>query len=140
VAQPKADRWHKKPTAMLGGAAIFASVVVTYFALVPYTAQSLVIVAASTFLFALGLIDDLYHVKPYQKLIGQVMGAALVISYGLSLPWSESAPVNMGLTIFWLIGITNGITCSIIWTAWRAASRRLLPAFCLQLPRQRAAE
>lgn len=109
VAQPKADRWHKKPTAMLGGVAIFAPVVLGYFALVPHTTQSVVVVTASAFMFALGLIDDLYHIKPYQKLIGQVMGAALVISYGLSLPWTESVLVNLMLTIFWLIGITNAI-------------------------------
>lgn len=109
VAQPKADRWHKKPTAMLGGVAIFAPVVISYFALVPSTTQSLVVVAASAFLFVLGLIDDLYHVKPYQKLIGQVMGAALVIAYGLSLPWTDFVLLNMVLTIFWLIGITNAI-------------------------------
>ena len=30
VALPKTDRWHKKPTAMLGGIAIWASVLITY--------------------------------------------------------------------------------------------------------------
>ncbi|HEX7678063.1 MAG TPA: hypothetical protein VF713_08070, partial [Thermoanaerobaculia bacterium] len=29
VAAPKADRWHKKPTAMLGGVAIFLAVIAT---------------------------------------------------------------------------------------------------------------
>nr|MBA2734132.1 glycosyl transferase [Acidobacteriota bacterium] len=44
-----------------------------------------------------------------QKLIGQVMGAAFVIYYGLSLPWTGSVTVNMVITIFWLIGITNAV-------------------------------
>ena len=30
VAQPKADRWHKKPTAMFGGVAIWLSVLIVY--------------------------------------------------------------------------------------------------------------
>jgi UDP-GlcNAc:undecaprenyl-phosphate GlcNAc-1-phosphate transferase len=60
-------------------------------------------------MFLVGLVDDLLHAKPYQKLIGQVMGAAFVIYYGLSLPWTRSPAVNMGLTIFWLIGITNAV-------------------------------
>ncbi len=30
VARPKTDRWHKKPTAMLGGIAIFLSVALSY--------------------------------------------------------------------------------------------------------------
>ncbi len=86
VAKPKTDRWHKKPTAMLGGVAIWLSVVISYFAFLPRTPYGLVIVAASTFLFLVGLVDDFLHTKPYQKLIGQVMGSAFVIYYGLSLP------------------------------------------------------
>jgi UDP-GlcNAc:undecaprenyl-phosphate GlcNAc-1-phosphate transferase len=109
VARPKTDRWHKKPTAMLGGVAIWLAVVSTYVGFVPHTPYTWVVVAGSSLLFLVGLIDDLIHVKPYQKLIGQVMGAALVIYYGQSLPWSRFATVNLVLTIFWLVGITNAI-------------------------------
>jgi UDP-GlcNAc:undecaprenyl-phosphate/decaprenyl-phosphate GlcNAc-1-phosphate transferase len=114
VAQPKSDRWHKKPTAMLGGVAIWFSVVATYvaftsFGLIPESTYGRTIINASTFLFLVGLVDDLIHTKPYQKLIGQIMGAALVIYYGLSLPWTRSVSINIAITIFWLIGITNAI-------------------------------
>jgi UDP-GlcNAc:undecaprenyl-phosphate GlcNAc-1-phosphate transferase len=109
VAQPKADRWHKKPTAMLGGVAIFASVLIAYALFVPPTTYGWVVISASAFLFAVGLVDDFLHIKPYQKLIGQVMGATLVVYYGLQLPWTGSATINMALTIFWLIGITNAL-------------------------------
>src|SRR5689334_20023809 len=109
VAVPKTDRWHKKPTAMLGGIAIWLSVIavsITYSLHITYGKQ---ILFASTFLFVVGLIDDLIHIKPYQKLIGQILGAAYVVYYGLSLPWTGSKIVNMALAIFWLIGITNAI-------------------------------
>ena len=109
VAKPKIDRWHKKPTAMLGGVAIALSVFLGVFVFAPHTTYSWVILRASGFLFFVGLIDDLVHIKPYQKLIGQIMGAAYVVYYGLTLPWTDSALVNMALTIFWLIGITNAI-------------------------------
>src|SRR3989454_3624995 len=113
VAQPKTDRWHKKPTAMLGGAAIWLSVTIAYLVFIrnatPHSTYGYIVINASTFLFLVGLADDLIHTKPYQKLIGQIMGAAYVIYYGLSLPWTRSASVNLGLTIFWLIGITNAI-------------------------------
>jgi UDP-GlcNAc:undecaprenyl-phosphate/decaprenyl-phosphate GlcNAc-1-phosphate transferase len=109
VAAPKTDRWHKKPTAMLGGVAIWLSVVTvsSYFSLqITYGKQ---ILLASAFLFFVGLVDDLIHVKPYQKLIGQILGAAYVVYYGLTLPWTNSKLLNMALAIFWLIGITNAI-------------------------------
>jgi UDP-GlcNAc:undecaprenyl-phosphate/decaprenyl-phosphate GlcNAc-1-phosphate transferase len=109
IAKPKTDRWHKKPTAMLGGVAIWLSVVISYLIFIPTTTYGSVIIGASTFLFLVGLTDDLLHIKPYQKLIGQVMGSAFVIYYGLSLPWTSSSSLNMALTIFWLIGITNAL-------------------------------
>ena len=107
VARPKTDRWHKNPTAMMGGVAIWIAVIATYLIFVPHSRQGWVVVGASTFLFVVGLADDLLHTKPYQKLIGQVMGAAIAVNYGLALPWTRSLSVNMVITIFWLIGITN---------------------------------
>ncbi|HKR59090.1 MAG TPA: hypothetical protein VJS64_05100 [Pyrinomonadaceae bacterium] len=121
VAKPKSDRWHKKPTAMLGGVAIWLSVVIPYLLyfrpnkLFGFDSSNLsvsyswVIISASAFLFLVGLIDDLIHTKPYQKLIGQIMGSAFVIYYGLSLPWTSSHSLNVVFTIFWLIGITNAL-------------------------------
>src|SRR2546423_3782736 len=109
VAKPKADRWHKKPTAMLGGVAIFASVVIPYLLLIPHTRAGWVVMGASTALFLVGLLDDFLHIKPYQKLIGQVLGASAVVYFGLMLPWGWGASTGMIITIFWLIGITNAI-------------------------------
>jgi UDP-GlcNAc:undecaprenyl-phosphate/decaprenyl-phosphate GlcNAc-1-phosphate transferase len=109
VAKPKVDRWHKNPTAMMGGVGIWISVVGTYILLVPHTKQGWVVIGAASFLFLVGLVDDWLHIKPYQKLIGQVIGASIVINYGLVLPWTRSLPINMLITIFWLIGITNAI-------------------------------
>lgn len=112
VAQPKADRWHNKPTAMLGGLAVFLTVAISYLIFIgqmPNRPYGWVVMLASSFLFLIGLIDDIVHVKPYQKLIGQLMGASLIVYYGLSLPWSGSASLNMAITIFWLVGITNAL-------------------------------
>ncbi|MCA1629939.1 MAG: hypothetical protein LC774_06320 [Acidobacteria bacterium] len=119
VAKPRLDRWHKKPTAMMGGVGVLAAFLFVYSVFVPHSPQAWVVVAASAFLFAVGFVDDLIHIKPYQKLVGQVMGAAIVIyfgapaggaaSVGLALPWTSSPPVNMAITLFWLIGITNAV-------------------------------
>jgi UDP-GlcNAc:undecaprenyl-phosphate GlcNAc-1-phosphate transferase len=109
IARPKTDRWHKKPTAMMGGVAIWLSVIISYLAFVPHTSAGWVAVGSASFLFLVGLVDDWLHVKPYQKLIGQVIGAAIAVNYGLVLPWTRSLPANVVITIFWLIGITNAI-------------------------------
>lgn len=109
VATPKADRWHQKPTAMMGGVAIFAVVTIIVLARTPHAPDLWVVLGASAALFLVGLIDDFLHIKPYQKLIGQLMGAAIVVYFGLVLPWTGSSVINMMLTFFWLVGITNAI-------------------------------
>src|SRR5260370_37755883 len=86
VAKPKIDRWHKQPTAMVGGIAIWLSVTLCYLIFQPSTTYGWVIMLGATFLFFVGLVDDLIHTKPYQNLIGQVLGASFVVYYGLSLP------------------------------------------------------
>jgi UDP-GlcNAc:undecaprenyl-phosphate/decaprenyl-phosphate GlcNAc-1-phosphate transferase len=110
VAKPKADRWHQRPTAMMGGVAIYLTTVLMYlFFVEPHTRESWIILGGSSFLFLIGLIDDLLHVKPYQKLFGQLIGAAIIIGNGLALGWTDSPIINIALTAFWLIGITNAI-------------------------------
>src|SRR5215208_1723808 len=109
IARPRSDRFSKRPTAMMGGVAIYLSVLAAYLLFVPHTREGWVVMGASTALFVVGLVDDFLHVKPYQKLIGQVLGASAVVYFGLLLPWGWGASVAMALTIFWLIGITNAI-------------------------------
>lgn len=109
VAKPKSDRWHKKPTAMLGGAAIFATTLLVYGIIVPHTFESIVILGAASFLFLVGLLDDILNIKPYQKLIGQLIGAAFVVSFGLKLPLTGSELLDIWITVFWLVGITNAV-------------------------------
>jgi UDP-GlcNAc:undecaprenyl-phosphate GlcNAc-1-phosphate transferase len=109
VARPRWDRWHQRPTALFGGIAIFGGVTVPWLVFVPHTTQAVVIVGASSFLGVIGLVDDLLQIKPYQKLIGQVMGAAAVVACGLTLPWTPAPVVNVALTVFWLVGITNAV-------------------------------
>src|SRR5688500_1843714 len=95
VARPKVDRWHKAPTAMMGGVAIYIATVAALLVLMPQTTHTWVVIAASSALFALGLIDDFLHLKPYQKLIGQLLGASAVVYFGLVLPWTGSFVLNM---------------------------------------------
>src|SRR6185295_18368842 len=59
VAKPKIDRWHKNPTAMLGGTAIWLSVIIVLLAFSLKVTYGREILLASTFLFLVGLVDDL---------------------------------------------------------------------------------
>ena len=109
VAAPRRDRWHQKPTAMLGGVAIYFSFVLGFLVFAPKLPQTYAILGAATLLFATGLVDDIIHIKPYAKLVLQLIAAATVVFFGLHLPWGDYAWINDLLTIFWLVGITNAI-------------------------------
>ena len=108
VATPVADRWHKRPTAMLGGVAIFAATVIGIAAAGLLRGVGVPLLAG-TLLFVAGLLDDFIHLKPYQKLVAQIAAAILVINFGLLLPWTPLPAANIALTIFWLVGITNAV-------------------------------
>lgn len=109
IAKPKADRWHKRPTALMGGVAIFLTTIVVAPLFVPLTNETLVILCGSAVLFFFGLIDDILNIKPYQKLFGQLIGAAVIVSNGLHLNWTGIESLDILITLFWLIGITNAI-------------------------------
>ena len=108
VAKPKADRWHNKPTAMLGGVAIFLATNLVLVATGRFD-DAWIVLTASAVMFGVGLLDDFFRLRPYQKLVGQVAAAALVIQFGLILPWTPWEAINIALTLAWLVGITNAV-------------------------------
>ncbi len=121
VARPRDDRWNRTPTATLGGIGIFAAFLISLFvsALLEHSWGQFHwgMLAGSGMVFLLGLYDDLKQISPPTKLIGQILAAALVISFGYTtnfftprIPNSIIAQIpNILLTFIWLVGITNAI-------------------------------
>lgn len=123
MAAPSADRWHKKPTALFGGVAIYLAAVIPLVAIsnfqrlfsiladpVQTSAASLpvpVLAVGITLMFALGFVDDIYRLKPQSKLLGQILAASLVAFLGFRLQWVTSLTLDTLITIFWIVGITN---------------------------------
>ncbi len=106
VATPRADRWHSRPTALLGGIAVAVPTLVGAVALGP-VAPIWPILAAVATLFAVGLVDDLRSLKPSTKLVAQIAAASLLVYQGFGLHWTSSLTLDSLLTIFWIVGITN---------------------------------
>ncbi len=109
IAKPRADRWHKKPTALLGGIAIFLGVAAGDLVSGIPLRENLWFYLGGVFVFCLGLIDDIHHIRPAQKLVGQIFAAVALIMAGTVLSWTPLHFINYALTFIWIIGITNAI-------------------------------
>lgn len=110
VAKPRADRWHRKPTALFGGVGIYGGFLAAYLIHRPTAVQGdAILVACSSGMFVLGVIDDKIQLKPYAKLVGQIICATLLTAMGLRLHWIPNPILDQGLTIFWLVGVTNAL-------------------------------
>jgi UDP-GlcNAc:undecaprenyl-phosphate GlcNAc-1-phosphate transferase len=110
VAKPRADRWHKKPTALYGGVGIFIAFWITFFIRQPRSHEGeVLLVVCSAGMFFVGLIDDFVHLKPYAKLVAQIVISTALTTFGMRLHWLPSPVLDQALTIFWLVGITNAV-------------------------------
>ena len=106
TAKPRADRWHQRPTALLGGIGIAVTVLGLYTILVGAAALP-VLGAGAALIFLVGLVDDLISLKPYTKLIAEITIASLFVFFGYRLAWTESLTIDTVLTMVWIVGLTN---------------------------------
>lgn len=83
MAKPREDRWHREPVALHGGVGVLAAFLLAC-VLVPSTPSELDLSLAAAVLPGMlvlavtGLVDDVRHLKPWWKLLWQVLGAAAV--------------------------------------------------------------
>src|SRR6266446_4420579 len=87
VASPRDDRWHRRPTALLGGVGIALPV----------------LLAGASAMLVVGLADDLLTLKPYSKLVGEIAIASLFVFFGYRLSWSASLTFDTLLTLVWIV-------------------------------------
>jgi len=109
VDRPKADRWSKKETPLLGGIAIAAAILAAVLALAPPTAETFAIAGGVLLLHVVGLVDDLRGLRPQTKLVAQTLAAGVLILGGVRAGWPENVFLAIPLTMLWVVGITNAL-------------------------------
>lgn len=110
VVYPRNDRWHTKPTALMGGIGIFISFTIAVYAFGIISGfVSLTIYFAGFAMFLVGLIDDIKEIKPVIKLLAQIACSFLLIYHGYTFGGGLLSWAGIPLTFIWVIGITNAI-------------------------------
>lgn len=107
VSYPRADRWHKHPTAILGGIGIYSASIISAFMLGAINKSSLGLFIGATFLFIVGLFDDRFHIRPYTKLFLQIIAACIAIFFGATIGVPINKLLIIPLTLIWIVGVTN---------------------------------
>src|SRR5208282_6790655 len=111
VAQPSSDHPHSKPTAVLGGLAVMAGFVaaigfVGVVSGLPY--HSIPWLAGFAVAMCLvGLLDDIVDLRPRNKLLLELVAICMLVWWGPHLDFFPYDPLNIALTIFWLVTATN---------------------------------
>ncbi len=116
---PKDERRvHNKPMPLMGGLAIYISVIISSLIFLPIDKTLISIIIGGTIIVISGIIDDIKDLSPKVKLLFQII-AAIVLIFGdvkidfITNPFTKSnklIPLNgfsIPITIFWVVGITN---------------------------------
>ncbi len=106
---------HKKATPKLGGVGIFLSFLLGYMLFGENSIRMNSILIASFIIILTGIVDDIKPIRAYQKLLGHVVAALVIVFYGGILLEEITAfgyVINFGyfaypITILFLIACTN---------------------------------
>jgi len=107
IVAPRADRWHARPTPLLGGAAIALAALVVLPAASAHAPALSALVIAGGAAFALGLLDDFRGLAPTTKLAGQVLIASGLAFGGIQVEIVPFAPAAFFITVIWVVALMN---------------------------------
>lgn len=109
-------RMHKKPIPRIGGLAIFLSFFVTALLFCDISRELLIVLFGGLLMVALGVLDDIYALNPWVKLLWQLGVAVGTVMCGIRIDQISIGDefISLGIwsipvTVIWIAGLTNAI-------------------------------
>ena len=114
VDMPDGLKRHRKPTPYLGGVAIYLAFMLSLVCVMvirrSVESKLLGLIVGGTIICGLGVLDDYRRLSVWTKLFGQLVAAVVLVISGLRLEIVYlSFPLNVALSILWIVGITNAL-------------------------------
>ncbi|RIL72439.1 undecaprenyl/decaprenyl-phosphate alpha-N-acetylglucosaminyl 1-phosphate transferase [Staphylococcus devriesei] len=117
VDRPNYRKIHTKPVSVLGGTVILLSFLIGIWLGHPIEREVRPLVIGVIVMYLIGLIDDIYDLKPILKLLGQIVAASIVVFYDITIdfisfpmgPTIHFGIFSIPITIIWIVAITNAI-------------------------------
>lgn len=113
VDRPEARKMHSETTPLLGGVAIFLAFSLSVGSVFWYSLELKGVIVASSMIFVVGVLDDLFNLSSVVRLFAQVGAVLVLFGFGLQI---DSIPdltslhlLKKAVTLLWIIGITNAV-------------------------------
>lgn len=114
-------RVHDHPIPRMGGLAIFLGFLLAVLLFANISPQIQGILLGSIIIVVTGAVDDVVSLRPWVKLLLQIIAACVPVIYGVRIeilmnPWIWSSQeylilgwLSIPVTILWIVGITNSV-------------------------------
>ena len=120
VDVPKDNRrMHKKPIPRMGGVAIFYAFMVAVLCLCDIRTELRGVLIGAAIIELLGILDDIYDLNAFLKLIVQIVAALVVAFHGVTIefftnPLADGTMIHLSylsipVTVVWIVAITNAL-------------------------------
>ena len=130
VSKPIQDRWGRRVIPRLGGAAMALGFLIPALVVVPLERRIVGLLWGAALAFLLGLADDLHRLRPYTKLLGQMLIGCVVVMHGVRIdliPWRW---VAVPMSVLWLVLVMNAFNLLDNMDGLCAGTGALAAAFC----------
>lgn len=116
--KPNQRKVHQQLMPRMGGLAIFISFALVVLITQPITETILGLLVGATWIVLVGIVDDFKGLSARVKLVGQIIGALILIGFGYKVnfitnPFSEGmlilGKLAIPITVLWIIGVTNAV-------------------------------
>lgn len=109
-------RMHHKPIPRTGGLAIFLAFAIATLSFCKPDRDLVTILVGGGTLVLLGMLDDIYRLNAFLKLIIQIIVALFAVSQGITIDFigigGEYIPFGLWsipITVVWIVGLTNAV-------------------------------
>ena len=119
VDRPGYRKIHKNPVPRVGGIAIYLAGLIGAMPFLFESSETVGILLAATFVFVIGLLDDMLDLPARVKLAGQFAACIILVFFGVKIEFVTDFIAGKGLvalglltyplTFLWVIGLTNTV-------------------------------
>lgn len=103
-------KFQEQPVPYFGGLAVYLAFLISLALTFEFRQEVLGLVLAGTLMVMVGLIDDFGVLKPWPKLVGQLIAVFVLIRSGIRIEIAALPDwLDIALTVFWMVGIINAV-------------------------------